>query len=145
MTQQIAADAAKLGMGTDSLVPGCSIPLSDCLDIPLPALPAPHPYSWSQKQGDSSGGVKMIDLVYCLLPDVMIKHRTAPQIFMDNPDNFWIPYYPFPHFSTLLFKVFVAPCFFHSRIPNKLPNTIAFSVLVPVLQYPYPNLVFLIP
>jgi len=61
-----------------------NLTLSHCLDVPLPALPAPHPSSWSQKQDDCSGGIRMTNLVYCHLPDVMITHRAAQQIFRDD-------------------------------------------------------------
>lgn len=42
MMQWVTADATSLGMNADS---GCSIHLSDSLDVPLPALPAPFPDS----------------------------------------------------------------------------------------------------
>lgn len=38
--QWVAADATRLGMNADS---GCSIHLSDCLTVPLAALPIPFP------------------------------------------------------------------------------------------------------
>ena len=132
------------GTMTDVVNPGCVICPSGC------SLVAGQSTLWPGLP-DHRRKFDLCDMVRTSLvcpPDlaVLIKHRIAWRVPL-NSSTYMIcrPEYYFPHFLILFFTTLV-PLFLHpGLLLNKQPAANYFSPLVPVLLYPYPNLVFLIP